>query len=75
MFDSQVVFSWPAIILGALVFGFLFEMIFVLADYVLDPTAGLSASSVVFGVIAGLCYVMAGAVVRWQANKKRTPEN
>ncbi|NND73253.1 MAG: hypothetical protein HKN43_16890 [Rhodothermales bacterium] len=66
MFDHPVVFSWPGIFLGAIVFGFLFEMLFVLSDNVIEPGTGLTIYSMGFGLLAAIAYVGAGAYVRRQ---------
>ena len=64
MFNNPVVFSWPAILLGALVFGFLFEALFIVSDYLIYSSFELQLSTIAFGIVAGLGYILAGAIVR-----------
>lgn len=64
MLDNAVVFSWPGIILGALLFGFLFEAVFIGFEYLITGTVGLTRGGLVFGIVAGIGYVVACAIVR-----------
>ena len=71
MFDNATVFSWHGIILGAIVFGFLFESIFLLTDYLLDKSVGVDPVALGFGAFAAVGYVLAGAVVRRNVRSDR----
>ncbi len=64
MLNQSAVFSWPGIILGALVFGFLFELVFILFEYLADGKIGLSPQILAFGAAAVVSYIVACMFVR-----------
>lgn len=74
MLDNALVFSWAGIVLGALVFGFLFEVVFICFGYVVDGSIGLSRSGMAFGLVAGVLYVLASMYVRWAIAREESSD-
>lgn len=65
MFLDNVFFStWPAIVLGALVFSAAFEIIWMLSDFVFDGSFSVSPSMWLIGLIAFGGYIVVGGIIR-----------
>jgi hypothetical protein len=63
VFDNRAFGSWSSIIIGGVFFGLIFELPLVMADYLSEGAVGLTATTLVFGGIAFLAYVVIGTLL------------
>jgi len=64
MFSDRIFQDWSIVVLMAIGFALLFEVVFVLMDLLIDGRIRLSWSTVGFGLAAFVGFLCAAAVVR-----------
>ena len=65
MFDNRAFASLTSVLVGAILFGMLFEIPILIADFLIEGSLVLHWTTLVFGIAASVGYAAVGFGIRW----------